>query len=55
MNKKIRESEGMIMYIPTFWAGVLAVISAEIIAFIAVTVYAVIKTGKKDDKEEKQK
>lgn len=43
------------MYIPPFWAGVLAVISAEMIAFIAVIVYALIKSGKKGEKDEEQR
>lgn len=43
------------MYIPPFWAGVLAVISAEMIAFIAVIIYALIKSGNKNEKEDQKK
>lgn len=42
------------MYIPPFWAGVLAVISAEMIAFIAVIIYALIKSGKNDKEDQKK-
>lgn len=41
------------MYIPEFWAGVLSVVSAEMIAFIAVVIYAVIKSAKKNKEERK--
>ena len=40
------------MYIPEFWAGVLSVISAEMIAFIAVIIYALIKSGNKRKEDE---
>ncbi len=40
------------MYIPEFWAGVLSVLSAEMIAFISVIVYALIKSGKKGKEED---
>ncbi len=40
------------MYIPPFWVGVLSVISAEMIAFIAVIIYALIKSGKKGKGED---
>ena len=43
------------MYIPPFWAGVLSVISAEMIAFVAVIIYALIKSGSKNDKEDQKK
>lgn len=42
------------MYIPLFWAGVLATVSAEIIVFIASIVYVTAKR-KKNGKEEKNK
>ena len=35
------------MYIPEFWAGVLSVLSAEMIAFVSVIIYALIKSRKK--------
>jgi len=40
------------MYIPEFWLGVLSVVSAEMIAFIAVIIYAFIKSGKKRKEDE---
>lgn len=40
------------MYIPEFWAGVLSVISAEMISFIAVIIYAFIKSGKNGKEED---
>lgn len=40
------------MYIPEFWAGVLSVLSAEMIAFIAAIIYALIKSGNKRKEDE---
>ena len=40
------------MYIPEFWAGVLSVVSAEMIAFIAIIIYVLIKNGKKRKEDE---
>ena len=40
------------MYILEFWAGVLSVLSAEMIAFISVIIYALIKSGKKGKGED---
>lgn len=50
-NKRIGKGE-VNMYIPEFWAGVLSVVSAEMIAFIAVIIYAIIKSGKKGKEED---
>lgn len=40
------------MYIPPFWAGVIATMSTEIIALDALLAYVAIKARKKNDKEE---
>lgn len=41
------------MYIPEFWTGVLSVVSAEMIAFIAVVIYALVKSANKNKEERK--
>lgn len=41
------------MYIPEFWAGVLSTVSAEMITFIAVIIYALIKSSNKNKEKRK--
>lgn len=42
------------MYIPEFWAGVLCTVTSEMIALIAVIICALIKAGKKNNKEDEK-